>query len=239
MSSEAEEEADKDVCANCGIAGVDDIKLEECDGCQSVSYCSDKCKEDHREQHHEECKRRADELHDKRLFTQPDSTHKEECPICFLPMPLGLDKCIFASCCSKDICKGCIYAHMMISWNIDKEKAATCVFCRTSTLDKEELRKRKKKRIEANDPASLCSVGYECYEEGDYDKMLEYYTKAAELGNAQAHFNFGCLYREGEVVEKDREKEIYHWEKAAIGGHPDARNNLAGIEAEMATWKEP
>ena len=28
------------VCANCGIAQVDDIKLEECDGCDLVKYCS-------------------------------------------------------------------------------------------------------------------------------------------------------------------------------------------------------
>jgi hypothetical protein len=32
MSSEAETEADI-CCANCGAAEVDDIKLEECNGC--------------------------------------------------------------------------------------------------------------------------------------------------------------------------------------------------------------
>jgi hypothetical protein len=42
------------VCANCGIAQVDDIKLEECDGCQSVSYCSDRCQESDKEQHEED-----------------------------------------------------------------------------------------------------------------------------------------------------------------------------------------
>ena len=41
--------ADKNVCANCGIAAVDDIKLEECTDCDLVKYCSDKCREDHRE----------------------------------------------------------------------------------------------------------------------------------------------------------------------------------------------
>jgi hypothetical protein len=35
---EAEKEAEEECCANCGIAQVDDIKLEECAGCQSVSY---------------------------------------------------------------------------------------------------------------------------------------------------------------------------------------------------------
>ena len=97
MNSGAEEEAvaDKDVCGNCGIAGVDEIKLEECDGCDLVKYCSDKCREEHREQHHEECKRRAGELHDKRLFTQPDRNHIGECPFCFLPHSLDGRKSAF------------------------------------------------------------------------------------------------------------------------------------------------
>ena len=57
MSSKELEEADKNVCANCGAAEVDDIKLEECDGCDLVKYCSDKCREEHREKHGEECKK--------------------------------------------------------------------------------------------------------------------------------------------------------------------------------------
>ena len=41
-----------DLCASCGIAAVDDVKLKRCnDGCDLVKYCSDKCQELHREQH--------------------------------------------------------------------------------------------------------------------------------------------------------------------------------------------
>ena len=36
----------------------------------------------------------------------------------------------------------------------------------------------------------------------------------------------------GNGVEKDKEKEVYHWEKAAIGGNPIARHELACIEEE-------
>ena len=56
------------VCVNCGISQIDDIKLEGCDGCQSVSYCNDKCQENRRKQHEGECKQRKAELHDKELF---------------------------------------------------------------------------------------------------------------------------------------------------------------------------
>ena len=69
-----------EVCACCGIAKVDDIKLNICDGgCDFVKYCSDDCQGNHREQHDEECKKRKAELHDKQLFTQPDSNYLGEC----------------------------------------------------------------------------------------------------------------------------------------------------------------
>ena len=94
------------------------------------------------------------------------------------------------------------------------------------TSDKEEYRKRERERIEANDPAALSFAGSECYQEGDYDKALKYLTKAAELGDAEAHYKLGWMYMEGEGVEKDEEKEVYHWEKASISGHPYARHML-------------
>ncbi len=223
------EEADKDVCANCGIAGVDNIKLKICNGgCDLVKYCSDKCKEDNREQHKEECKKRAKQLHDKRLFTQPDGCCYGECPICFLPMPLE-GKATFMSCCGQWICNGCCYAHLMINKH-DKLKASKCVFCRTSALDLEEFRKRERERIEANDAPALCFMGTECCQAGDYDKALKYLTKAAELGDAAAHYNLGCMYGGGVGAAKDEEKAVHHYEKAAIGGHPKARYNLAWYE---------
>ena len=228
-SSAAEEEAaadDKDVCANCGIAGVDNIKLKTCGGgCDLVKYCSTKCRGEHREQHKEGCKKRANKLHDDDLFRQPDGIHRGECPICFLPMTL--DKNVFYTCCSEWICQGCIRTHMISSG----EKR--CPFCRApQVLDKEESKKRQMKRIEANDPAALCFRGKMCKQEGDCDTAFEYYSKAAELGDADAQYFLGRMYWQGESVEKDEEKAVYHLEKAAISGHPQARQNLAAVEAE-------
>jgi len=231
MNSKVEEEAaaDENVCANCGIVGVDEIQLQECHDCDLVKYCSDKCREDHREQHTDECKKRAAKLRDKRLFTLPDGTHLGECPICFLPMPLGKGKSTFMSCCGQTICTGCIHTHMVSNIH-DEVKAGTCVFCRTAVSDKEEFRKRKKERIEANDPAALSFVGLKCYDEGNYDKALKYLTKAAELGDIEARCKLGYMYMEGVGVEKDKEKAVHDYEKAAIGGHPEARHNLAVVE---------
>jgi tetratricopeptide (TPR) repeat protein len=229
------EAAEADVCcANCGIAGVDDIKLEECDDCDLVKYCSDKCREEHREQHEEECKNRKAELHDRKLFTQPDGTDLGECPICFLPMPIDPAKSIFWTCCSETICKGCAIANYK-----SNVRAQSCPFCRTrSSMGDEETRKRLVKRIKANDPAALRAMGLKYLNEGDYEGAFEYFTKAADLGDLEAHFKLGCMYgAEGKGVEKDEEKSIYHHEMAAIGGHPEARHNLAAIEEEHGNMK--
>ena len=103
--AEVSEQADE-VCASCGIAEVDNVKLKKCT-CELVKYCSDGCRDKHREQHNEECKKRMAKIRDKILFTQPDSSHYGECPICFLPLPLTLDRgSVFFACCSKLICHG-------------------------------------------------------------------------------------------------------------------------------------
>jgi hypothetical protein len=234
--SSTEETADSSdaCCANCGISEVDKVKklLEECDGCDLVKYCGDNCKQAHREQHKEKCKKRVAELHDKKLFNQPDGSHRGECPLCFLPMPLAPQKNGFMTCCSKLICDGCDYANNM------SNGGGGCPFCREPVAeDDEECNKRLMKRVKANDPAALRHMGSECYQEGNYDGAFEYLTKAAELGDAAAHSMLGYMYRKGRGVEKDEEKAVYHYEKAAIGGHPIARHNLAVIEEKNGNIK--
>ena len=227
MSNAKEVEADENnVCANCGVAEVDNVKLEDCDGCDLVKHCGDNCKEKHRELHEEECKNREVEMHDKKLFNQPDGSHLGECPICFLPMPIDPQKTTFKSCCSKIICDGCRYVHR-ISNGGDR-----CPFCRELVPSNEEYDKRIMKRVKAHDPAALRQMGTKRYHEGDVDTAVEYWTKAAELGDMDAHYQLGHSYGEGDVVEKDAEKEVYHYEKAAMGGHPYARHNLGCIEHE-------
>src|SRR6056300_1636229 len=218
MSDSAAAKADM-CCANCGAAEVDNIKLEECDGCDLVKYCSEKCKEEHREEHY------------RKLFTQPDEIHLGECPICFSPMPIDPTKYVFHPCCSSFICKGCVYA------NRKSNGTDRCPFCREpmSSSD-EETNKRMMKRVKANDPVALRHKGLECYREGNYDGAVDHFTKAAELGDADAHCNLGFIYK-GEGVENDEEKAAYHYEKAAIGGHPGARNNLGVLEEENGNMK--
>ncbi len=223
MSKEAAS-ADDNVCANCGISEVDDIKLKMCDGgCDLVKYCSDRCREMHREQHDEECQKRQAELHDDNLFRQPNDTHLGECPICFLPLPLETDKSTFKSCCCKIVCNGCVYADYLSSGNTN------CPFCREPAANgEEEHDKRVMKRMKANDPNALCRMGALRYRDRDYHGAFEYYKKAVESGDVEAHCRIGLMYLVGE--ERDEEKYLYHLEKAAIGGHTFARHDLGDYE---------
>jgi TPR repeat protein len=106
-----------------------------------------------------------------------------------------------------------------------------CAFCREPTpKSQEEAYKRIMKRIkENNDPTAMRLMGNKSHKEGDYETAFKYYTKAARLGNAGAHYSLSLLYDKGQGVDRDEKKQIYHSEEAAIGGHPSARYNL-GIE---------
>jgi hypothetical protein len=217
---------DDAVCASCGIAEIDEIKLKKCAACESVLYCSDECEADHRQQHEGKCEKRAAELRDEMLFKEPESSYFGDCPICFLPLPLDPSKSALTGCCSKVICEGCRYAHALR--NGFKE---TCPFCRHPAPKSEaEDDLNMMKRIEKNDPVAMTQMGGLRYKEGDYSSAVEYLTKAAALGDAFAHFTLHFFYFKGDGVEKDERKALYHLEEAAIGGYPDARHNLAAFE---------
>jgi hypothetical protein len=212
-------------CAACGIAGVDDIKLKKCDGCGSVRYCGVKCLNDHRPKHKKSCKKRAAELRDEILFKQHESSHLGDCPICFLPLSLDLNKSGMMTCCSKMICIGCVYANLIRE--MERKIENKCPFCRHPTAkSQDEADRNRMKRVEANDPAALLAVGKQRRINGDYKSAFEYLSKAAELGDIAAHYTLSNLYRKGAGVEKDKKNELYHLEAATIGGHPDARHNL-------------
>ncbi len=100
-------------------------------------------------------------------------------------------------------------------------------------MREEDVDKSLMKRVAANDRVALCVLGKRLQQNGDYDGAIKYLTKAAELGDAGAHFNLAYLYSHGEGVEKDDTKGLFHLEEAAISGHPNARHNLAFREGEI------
>ena len=216
-------------CASCGKAAADDITLKFCTACKLVKYCSVECQKNHREQHKKACKKRAAEIRDDKLFQQPDESHLGECPICCLPLPL--DKWAVTSCCCKNICKGCEYANDL---RIEEEGLEQrCVYCREPlpTTD-EEVNQNYMERIKANDPVAFFNMGSNCYRDGDHEGAIPHWTKAAALGDMEAHFQLSLLYYEGKGFEKNMKKAVYHSEEAAIGGHPSGRHMLGCYEYE-------
>ena len=184
-----------------------------------------KCQEDHRPDHEEEGKQRAAELHDEILFKQPEGNYDGDCPICCLPLSFDTTRSttILMSCCGKIICDGCHYKNRRIQ--------PKCPFCRKDLPStNEEWNERLLKRIEVNDPIALSQMGTERYDEEAYISAFGYWTRAAALGNVDAHYRLGNLYRDGKGVEKDEKRAVLHFEEAAIAGHSIARHNLGCME---------
>ena len=164
-----------DACANCG---KECDSLKSCAACKMVKYCNRDCQIAHRSQHKKECRRRAAELHDEKLFKQPPPL--DDCPICFLLLPTLLSGSRYQSCCGKNICSGCIHA-------MDK----ICPFCRTPTPKSDgKYIEQIMKRVDAGDAQGIASLGY-YYSNGmyglpqDHAKALKHWRRAAELGGSK------------------------------------------------------
>ena len=208
--------------AKCAACGKDGDGLKKCNACKLVKYCSIDCQRAHRTKHKKECKRRAAELHDEALFRQP--TRHEECPICFLELPIRDDqKMMYKTCCGNILCAGCALA------SAEESDNGPCPFCRKPTARTvEEVLKRLEMRVELNDPNAIFLFGMEYFEGGvgveqDIGKAVELLHRATELGSINAHSKVGGLYWRGDGVQVDNKKANYHLEIAAMAGNVRAR----------------
>ena len=228
-----------DICANCGKGEEASIDLKTCTACKMVKYCSRECQISHRPQHKKECKRRAKELHDEKLFQLPPPL--EDCPICMMRLPsLELGR-VYMACCGKVICNGCVHTFRS---RVTKKKDDVCPFCRTPLpTSVEEKMKRYKERSELNDEIAIYCLGVH-YKKGENglpqntSKALELYHQAGELGSANGYYAMGNAYMFGEGGrEVDEKKAIHYWELAAMRGNVDARYNLGIMEKNAGNMK--
>jgi hypothetical protein len=163
-----------------GGGGV--VSLKTCKSCMAVKYCDASCQHKHWATHKTECKLRAAELRDDALFKDPPP--KEDCPICFLPLPMPT-KLIFcvslppATISSVPINDFAI-AHVELAgeeteiyytccgkticrgciYSICKSRNDKCPFCNSDQNSKtrDEQVKEIMKRAAASDPLSLCML---------------------------------------------------------------------------------
>ena len=221
-------------CANCGKGEEISCDLKSCAACKLVKYCNRDCQIAHRPMHKKACKKRAAELHDEELFKEHLAT--DDCPICFLPLPLDIVQSTFKACCGKLICSGCIYA--MGEEADERGKLFICAFCRRPAPSSEdEENERVKKLMEANNAyafyifAGCCARGIRGLPQ-NYEKANELYLRAGELGCAEAYCNLGYSYNNGRGVEVDKKKAIHYYELAAMTGDVGARYNLGVLEGQ-------
>ena len=101
----------------------------------------------------------------------------------------------------RDLQKGCSHANQFRE--IEQGLDPKCPFCREPLpKNQEELNQNYMERAKANDPVALCHMSNKYCSEGDYERAVQYITKAAQLGNANAHYNLSVMYSDGEGVEK-------------------------------------
>lgn len=94
----------------------------------------------------------------------------------------------------------------------------------------------------AGDPAAQNSLGVMYYTgeavsknlsgkvlDTDPELAVGWFFRAAEQGYADAQFNLGLMYANGEGVPQDMEQAVELFKKAAEQGHVDAQNNLGAM----------
>ena len=217
---------------NCAACGKEGGNLNTCNKCMIVKYCNAACKKKHRSKHKKACEKRVAELQDEALFREHPPT--DDCPICFLPLPVDESQISFHPCCGKVICSGCIYA---MSGGKD-----LCAFCRelAPTSDEEVIQRTKKLMKNGIADAFNALAGFYVNEghgmPQDWAKTNELFLRAGELGCSEGYFNLGNSYRTGRGVEMDKKKATHYYELGAVNGNLSARHNLGCMELDAGNY---
>jgi hypothetical protein len=128
----------------------------------------------------------------------------------------------------------------------DEEKAALKEQIMPSGIDDENVAAEKFKALmedaRAGDPVAQNGLGVMYYTGDAVSKTASgqvlntdpelaagWFYRAAEQGYADAQFNLGLMYANGEGVPQDMEQAVELFKKAAEQGHVDAQNNLGAM----------
>ena len=110
--------------------------------------------------------------------------------------------------------------------------------CRYNGQNNEERVDELMNRVEANDAGAMTILGSHNYHGKlgllrDQERAMELWTRAAELGSSQAHFQLGTQYD----AEGNSKKKKFHNEAAAMAGHEGARYNLGLMELKSGKYE--
>ncbi|MBY0475018.1 MAG: sel1 repeat family protein [Nitrosomonas sp.] len=128
----------------------------------------------------------------------------------------------------------------------EEEKAALKEQIMPAGIDDENFAEEKFKALmedaRAGDPVAQNGLGVMYYTGDAVSKTASgqvlntdpelaagWFYRAAEQGYADAQFNLGLMYANGEGVPQDMEQAVELFKKAAEQGHVDAQNNLGAM----------
>ena len=214
-----------------------------------IKYCGSACQKKHRRTHKVECKKRVSELHDEILFAEPPK--RNECPICFLPLPIPEEETAYMSCCGKSICGGCCDASDLERYSsAGPTQPDKCPFCRAAVpnLDEGFILQLERRAHESNDARAFHILGTHYFRgdkglKQDRKVAIELWIRAAELGSVQAQGQIASVYtpefslEKVDGVEKDMKTAMHYWELAAIGGNLMARHNLGCFDLDAKNYR--
>ena len=78
----------------------------------------------------------------------------------------------------------------------------------------------------------LLEKGNTTFEAQKFESAVQYYPRAAELGNAEAQYKLGCCYETGTGVEQDLNEAEFWFRKAAEQGYEKSKDALERLGAE-------
>lgn len=84
---------------------------------------------------------------------------------------------------------------------------------------------------ENGDDRSYYWLGSIRYEAGDYKEAMEFFKKAARVGDLPSMVRVGCLYRDGKGDERNFARAMEWFKRAADKGDADAMNNISMMYA--------
>ncbi|KAL9178641.1 hypothetical protein ACHAXT_001979 [Thalassiosira profunda] len=194
-------------------------------------------------------------LDDEALFK--DAPPQDDCPICFLPLPLHpLSEAKYQACCGKVLCQGCLHTlegsekTSLFERMLDMEGSETslfqpCPFCRTNPPKSGyHYVGWLEKRAEGNDTMALHLLGDVYATEGTFDfvpkdpqRAMKLWQRGADLDCIWCHNALGDAYYLGQGVEKNLGKAVYHFQLSAVGGCVESRINLGGFEMNMGNGR--
>ena len=253
-------------CAKCNKTTEPFEELKMCTDCRSVWYCTVDCQKAHRSSHKEYCKqaktdikRFKDEVEEENTinvardddddalfnFTLPTM---DDCPICFVPLPIIPPEVAYKVCCGQEMCFSCQAESIrtLNETNSRRTRAGQprlynhCAYC--GQLDPrpgEEVIKYVEKRMRDNDARAFlhASTMHMFGEHGvpkDPQRGFELCQKAIEIGtcNAEAHSILADCYQHGLGVQKDTTKARHYHVLAVNAGNSHSRYMLGYLEDE-------